>query len=372
MRTKLLLVLLLASFTGLAQTHVYIGSYRVADGQCWHDVPATYTGQEAAALIFGGSASDYAISVNSSTTDPTTITHTAYLDGWGDITHLITPASESYKLNTTYLYPAFSAYIKDHSDGNTYLGSGCEYLYNVQYTNHVWWICTVSASIADVTTYCSKNTIYKGYGPTSITLTVSPSGGVPPYTYSWSPGGATTASVTVSPASTTVYTATVTDSKGCSSTASVTVYVKDVRCGKNNDKVMVCHYTGSSTNPSNALCIAAAGVADHLAHGDCLGDCTSAYAKMLGSTNMINSEQGNVIVYPNPASGKINVELKETGSAYLSYQIIDITGRTVGSQPMGGIHSGLMSVDISDLAAGVYIFRAVTEDGINQTRFTVK
>lgn len=54
------------------------------------------------------------------------------------------------------------------------------------------------------------------------TATVHNSGGTPGYTYSWSPGGATTATAT-GLASGTAYTVTVTDSKGCMSTATANV-----------------------------------------------------------------------------------------------------------------------------------------------------
>jgi hypothetical protein len=59
--------------------------------------------------------------------------------------------------------------------------------------------------------------------PNGVTLTASPSGGTPLYTYSWSPGGATTQSITVSPTSTTVYTVTVKDANGCTQIGSGTV-----------------------------------------------------------------------------------------------------------------------------------------------------
>ncbi|MBK8846914.1 MAG: gliding motility-associated C-terminal domain-containing protein [Bacteroidetes bacterium] len=60
----------------------------------------------------------------------------------------------------------------------------------------------------------------------SNTTTLAPvyGGGTPAYTYSWS-NGATAGSITVGPASTTTYTVTVTDSKGCTLTQSVTVTV---------------------------------------------------------------------------------------------------------------------------------------------------
>lgn len=44
-----------------------------------------------------------------------------------------------------------------------------------------------------------------------VTLTATPSGGSPPYTYLWLPGGETTQSITVTPPGTTTYTVSVTD-----------------------------------------------------------------------------------------------------------------------------------------------------------------
>lgn len=49
-----------------AATYIYVGNWQVDAGPRWNDSPPNgplaYTGQEAAALLFGGSASDYAIS----------------------------------------------------------------------------------------------------------------------------------------------------------------------------------------------------------------------------------------------------------------------------------------------------------------------
>ncbi|MDO9188068.1 MAG: PKD domain-containing protein [Bacteroidia bacterium] len=59
------------------------------------------------------------------------------------------------------------------------------------------------------------------FGGTNGIVTASPAGGTPNYTYLWAPGGATTANRNSLPAGT--YTVTVTDSKGCSATNSVTI-----------------------------------------------------------------------------------------------------------------------------------------------------
>ena len=54
----------------------------------------------------------------------------------------------------------------------------------------------------------------------NVVLTANPSGGTAPYTYLWSPGGATTSSITVPGNGVTSYTVQVTDSKSCSGTSS--------------------------------------------------------------------------------------------------------------------------------------------------------
>jgi len=114
-----------------------------------------------------------------------------------------------------------------------------------------------------------KHVVY-GYGSNCTTLTGVAAGGVGPYTFSWSPGGAMpgNASTEVCPTVTTTYTLTVTDSNGCSRTDDVIVYVNDVRCGNKMDKVKVCH-------KGKEICIAAEAVDAHLKHGDTLGTCAA-------------------------------------------------------------------------------------------------
>ncbi len=57
---------------------VFVGSYAVYDGPVWSTNPPVYSAQEAAALLFGGTPSDYAISIDPSL-DPSTITHSGWL-----------------------------------------------------------------------------------------------------------------------------------------------------------------------------------------------------------------------------------------------------------------------------------------------------
>jgi hypothetical protein len=103
---------------------VYVGSWSVGDGPNWWDNPAVYTGQEAAALLFGGTATDYAISTAGS--DVSLINFRAHVDGWGDSTYLFTggaDVAQDYSLDTggsgynsnPGFGTAYSAYVRDHS-----------------------------------------------------------------------------------------------------------------------------------------------------------------------------------------------------------------------------------------------------------------
>ena len=45
-----------------AAPYTFVGSWQVDDGPFWRDEPLAYSGQEAAALLFGGNPSNYVIS----------------------------------------------------------------------------------------------------------------------------------------------------------------------------------------------------------------------------------------------------------------------------------------------------------------------
>jgi hypothetical protein len=127
---KLATALVLACASLVAQaTPTFVGSYQVNDGPGWPGNPPVYSATEAAALIFGGVASDYFVSIVNSA-DYTTITHTGYYDGWGEHDGMV--FNENYKLDAGapgYNDPggsgtARSAYVQDGLDDS--------------YVNYVW------------------------------------------------------------------------------------------------------------------------------------------------------------------------------------------------------------------------------------------
>lgn len=115
-----------------ASAQVYVGKYSVEDGAPWATNPVCYTPQEAAALLFGGVASDYAISTKGD--DPALIDHMGWEDGWGNTSHCMddggnlgTPVAEDFKVGANYdpVHPnppsptTFSAYVHDHGDSTS-------------------------------------------------------------------------------------------------------------------------------------------------------------------------------------------------------------------------------------------------------------
>jgi hypothetical protein len=96
---------------------VFVGSFEVDDGPFWIPAPPVYSGLEAAALLFGGSPSDYAISTVG--TDPSLIDHMAWVSeifvAGG---HKVAEGAVSGGTNGLYDEPGdFSAYVQDNAIG---------------------------------------------------------------------------------------------------------------------------------------------------------------------------------------------------------------------------------------------------------------
>lgn len=100
----------------------------------------------------------------------------------------------------------------------------------------------VSATISSSTSSCN---ICNG------SATATAAGGTGPYTYSWAPTGQTTATATGLCPNTT-YTVTVTDSKGCTSTASVTILQTIIINITTSSTVLSCAGTCDGTVTANA------------------------------------------------------------------------------------------------------------------------
>lgn len=143
-------MLLWSSISMATPTYTYIGSFNVYDGPTYSwdaEPPSAYSARQAAALIFGGSYTDYAISVVDSR-DPLTITRTAWLDtAYSDVTstNQMSLAGQDYRglVGKYGDEGVYSAWVCDHAycaDGSGASSTGWE---DVNYTNYVWRIAQV-------------------------------------------------------------------------------------------------------------------------------------------------------------------------------------------------------------------------------------
>ncbi len=198
----------------------------------------------------------------------------------------------------------------------------------------------------------AKNTLYLGYGPSSLTVNVLPSGGTAPYTYLWN-NVEGSSSLSVSSAG--EYTVKVIDALGCSSSASVTINEIDVRCGNNNDKVMICHN-------GKVICVASSSVQEHLNHGDKLGSCNSGMSIIPASLELEEPAPYKVELYPNPVADILNIKLSKL-EAGAKVRVFSLGGEEVLSQ---GLMETSQTVSVSKLQPGMYVI--TIENGSQFTR----
>ena len=83
------------------------------------------------------------------------------------------------------------------------------------------------------------------------------------------------------------------------------------------------------------------------------------------SVNEIGNYLNNLKVYPNPAIDNIQLSFELPGNNNLSIAILDVTGRIIKNENKGFITQGLhtYSLDVSDIAAGIYTVRLNTNEG---------
>lgn len=209
----------------------------------------------------------------------------------------------------------------------------------------------------------------------TITSTVSPAGG----TYFWTPGGATTSSITVSPGSTQNYNLVYTQGGCLSPVETSTVIVLP------SPNIGLSTVGGTITSLQSGAayqwldCNAAMGIIAGATSQSYTPPASGTYAVQVSLGGCIDTSACNVImitgiadannfglsIYPNPANEWINVENK-TGQI-LNYEISDVLGKTVLSGPL---MMGTSTIDVAKFSKGLY-FLKTGKDG-NQVMKIVK
>lgn len=145
--------------------YTYVGSFNVNNGPYWQESPVVYTAQEAAALLFGGEPSDYATSTNSNTTNPATITHSAWASVYGYAG--CQEVAEDFSFGYDGLYNDFGA-VSSYVEDNCYMGG----------QTYVWRISQESSAFKTTWQTTASNE----------SITIPTIGGGYDYTVNWGDG----------------------------------------------------------------------------------------------------------------------------------------------------------------------------------------
>jgi hypothetical protein len=84
---------------------------------------------------------------------------------------------------------------------------------------------------------------------------------------------------------------------------------------------------------------------------------------LTGIQNLANRQ--NLVLFPNPTSGMIHIELPNT----IRCQVIDLTGNILSET---SVSSPGFDIDLSRLSSGMYLLKVLTEDGKTMYRKVVK
>ncbi|MBC6608117.1 T9SS type A sorting domain-containing protein [Hymenobacter sp. BT188] len=215
--------------------------------------------------------------------------------------------------------------------------------------------------------------LYLGYGPQSLTLTAA--GGTK---YSWSgPTGLSKTDIanpvfTAGKPGTFVYTVTVTNEFGCVATKAVTLKVVDVRGGKKNAQILVCHKGVNTWEDIKE-------VEGHLLiHKEQLGSCDGNTLTASAAATAVATEYAATAhvfeAYPNPFTERATLRFRaaETGKAQLL--VYNSVGKLVATIYDGVAEGGRtyeFTVEGAALAEGVYTCRLTTNGKVETKRLVL-
>jgi uncharacterized delta-60 repeat protein len=295
------------------------------------------------------------------------------------ITFCPTIPIQCYNANGTYTVPALTAIDNCGVQSISYAISGATSrsgnnndasgIFNPGSSTITWSVADTSGNVTNCTTTVkidkvdasipdvypnnitpaigNPNTIYIGYGGSSVTLSAQVTSSLIPnsFTYKWTLGShsgtnvGTGQTITVSPTATTVYYLSIKDANSCKPLYQVTkqINVVNILCGsgkitacvpqKNGTRLISC--ISSSTNTINKL-----------AAGWYLGQCSASAieTRIVTATTNLNTDQTfnqkvidslEVTVAPNPSSYHFTLVIKSNSRETLSLRVADAIGRPI-------------------------------------------
>ena len=234
------------------------------------------------------------------------------------------------------------------------------------------------------------NTIFLGFGPQSMALETTATGG-DSFTYVWTASSgenvSNVANPVVSPTTSTTYTVTATNNYGCTTTERIEVCVMDVRSydkkGRLTNKVDVCHHTNGKKGTKHVMInISKNAVMKHLtlhgagtSHGDKLGNCEATCVTSSITPPPVAEDETSIIatshlIYPNPSNGIFNIRLNNTKSD-TEITLFNISGKLIATQRVSK-NSKEISIGSKTLPTGFYILKIISSEETVIKRVVVK
>jgi hypothetical protein len=106
------------------------------------------------------------------------------------------------------------------------------------------------------------------------------------------------------------------------------------------------------------------------ATGEILNSDETEVSLILGTNEIVDESISRV--YPNPVSGLAYVDINLRESSEVNLQVIDLMGKTVSNQYLGTLYgNNKMTYDVSNLDAGMYLFRVTAGDLVSTKKITV-
>ncbi|MFH1320189.1 MAG: PKD domain-containing protein [Bacteroidota bacterium] len=210
-------------------------------------------------------------------------------------------------------------------------------------------------------------------------------------TYSWSPStglnNTTGASVTASPTSNITYTVVGTDTNSCVNSNTVTVAIAPVIVSfvADNDTVDLAisgtvNFTDNTVGAVSWTWNFGDGNSDTIQNPGNTYDSVGTYTVQLTVSNGACSATDSLIItvintnrikeynpansfhlYPNPATGIVNLELSFNKPEDIKITVFNIIGEIVSITDLKNIASGIYNIDLSEKANGIYYFYVQTD-----------
>lgn len=91
------------------------------------------------------------------------------------------------------------------------------------------------------------------------------------------------------------------------------------------------------------------------------------FVQALGTTSFASN---NVLLYPNPSYSSIQVSLQNSTETMDLISITDVSGKNIRN--LKSIQSNQLTIDVSELAKGIYFVEIITQNGLKQTKKLIK